>query len=79
MRLLTVLTVSGLILAVGVLPTRIWKTTVTRDPDDLELVEAPPIGLLPSGEIVNPEGSRGMNDVSSPLIARWIDGRSTGQ
>lgn len=88
MRLLTVLTVSGLILAVGMLLTRIWKTTVTSEPADddlaaeskLELVDAPsPPPMVPSGDIVNPDGSRGMKEVSSPLIATLIEGRSTGQ
>lgn len=55
-RLVTVVTDSGLIRADGKLLTSIWKTTVMSDPEEVELVEA----CLPSCEMVNPEGSNGM-------------------
>ena len=89
-RLLTVATDSMLSLADGKELTRIWNATVTSDPPDLnpmllllvfELVDAPspPWSFCPSGEIVNPDGTNGMYEGSSPLIAMLIDGRSTGQ
>lgn len=67
-RLFTVVTDSGLIRATGELLTSIWNTTVISEPDDrfpasaFELVEAMslPPPLLPSGMIVNPDGSKGM-------------------
>lgn len=59
-----VVTDSGLSLADGKLLTRIWKTTVISEPEEVppppvELVEAPSTTSLPSGDIVNPDGSRG--------------------
>lgn len=86
-RLVTVVTDSGLILADGKLLTSIWKTTVISDPEVVELVEAPspplpippPVSCLASREMVNPEGSKGMYEGSSPLIAMLMAGSSTGQ
>jgi len=87
MRLQAVVT-SIFNLADGEELTRIWNATVTSEPPDLalfpfafELVDAPSpsCSACPSGKIVNPFGSKGMHEVSSPLIAVLIDGRSTGQ
>lgn len=68
-RLLIVVTDSWLSFAEGKLLTRIWNATVINDPAErattpckLELEEAP-MPLLsgrPSGEMVKPEGRRGM-------------------
>lgn len=38
-----------------------------------------PWSCRPSGVMVNPDGSRGMYEGSSPLIAMLMAGRSTGQ
>jgi len=88
MRLLTVVTDSKFSFADGKLLTRIWNATVMSDPPEppmtlpeLVLVEAPPPSCspCPSGEMVKPEGRRGMYEGSSPLIAMLMAGRSTGQ
>lgn len=84
-RLLTVVTDSKFSFADGKLLTRIWNATVISDPPDLlcvlELLDAPspPCSPCPSGDTVNPDGSRGIYDGSSPLMAMLMAGRSTGQ
>lgn len=66
-RLLTVFTDSGLILADDdKLLTNIWNTTVTSDPPPPALIVLPLFmdnassDPRPSGDIVKPEGSKGM-------------------
>lgn len=83
-RLFTVVTDSKFSFPDGKLLTSIWNATVTSEPPDLlctsELLDAPsPWSRRPSGKIVNPEGSKGILDGSSPLIATFMAGRSTGQ
>lgn len=65
------------------LATNIWKATVTSEPPDLpvfSLVEAPalPVSGWPSLEITNPDGSIGMFEESSPLMAMFMAGMSIG-
>lgn len=64
-KLLTVITDSRLSFADGKLLIRIWKATVTSEPDDppigFELDDAPcPPVDRPSGRMVKPEGRMGM-------------------
>ena len=65
------------------LDTNIWKATVRSEPPDLPefaLVEAVPVPVSgrPSPEIMNPDGSIGMSEESSPLIAMLMAGMSMG-
>ena len=70
MRLLTVATDSAFSRDDGRLLTRIWNATVTTDPVLLD--------ARPSGRMVNPDGSSGIDDGSSPLITTFAAGRAIG-
>lgn len=64
-KLLTVITDSKLSFADGKLLMRIWKATVTNEPDEppigFELDDAPcPPVARPSGTMVKPQGKMGM-------------------
>jgi hypothetical protein len=74
---------SALSLDDGRLLTRIWNATVTTDPPSgpPALVDAPPLAApdRPSGQMVNPDGSSGMPEGSSPLITTFAAGMSIGE
>lgn len=72
-KLLSVFLDSWLIFPKVAFLSKICSTIVTSAPPDIS-----PDAFL-SGDITNPEGCRGMKDKSSPLMAIFMEGRSTGQ
>jgi hypothetical protein len=64
--------------------TRIWKAIVRSEPPEFDPVEleelelVPLVSIRPSPDITKPDGSMGMIDESSPLIATFMAGMPTG-